>query len=211
MKELKNTISENIIRSDQISCSVMSDSLRPPWIAARQASLSITNSRSSLRLTSIESVMPSSHLILCRPFSSYPQSLPASESFPMSQLFARGGQSGPQKRAFQRTHLPAKFYHLRNHVGAGAGLGYCRNCHCLIFPDSTKPPLDSIPKLAPASLLVLMDLISCRFFFLQTSVCKWGDGIWGQTSASQPSETCLFYSTMKFINNIHYPLSYVIF
>ena len=36
-----------------------------PWIAACQASLSITNSRSSLRLTSIESVMPSSHLILC--------------------------------------------------------------------------------------------------------------------------------------------------
>ena len=35
-----------------------------PWIAARQASLSITNSQSSLRLTSIESVMPSSHLIL---------------------------------------------------------------------------------------------------------------------------------------------------
>jgi len=38
-----------------------------PWIAARQASPSITNSRSSLRLTSIESVMPSSHLILCHP------------------------------------------------------------------------------------------------------------------------------------------------
>ena len=38
-----------------------------PWITARQDSLSITNSRSSLRLTSIESVMPSSHLILCRP------------------------------------------------------------------------------------------------------------------------------------------------
>ena len=38
-----------------------------PWIAAHQASLSITNSRSSLRLKSIESVMPSSHLILCRP------------------------------------------------------------------------------------------------------------------------------------------------
>ena len=36
-----------------------------PWITARQASLSITNSRSSLRLTSIESVMPSNHLILC--------------------------------------------------------------------------------------------------------------------------------------------------
>ena len=52
-----------------------------PWIAARQASLSITNSRSSLKLTSIESVMPSSHLILCHPLSSCPQSLPASESF----------------------------------------------------------------------------------------------------------------------------------
>ena len=39
-----------------------------PWIAARQASLSITNSRSSLRFTFIESVMPSSHLILWRPF-----------------------------------------------------------------------------------------------------------------------------------------------
>ena len=38
-----------------------------PWITARQASLSITNTRSSLRLTSIKSVMPSSHLILCHP------------------------------------------------------------------------------------------------------------------------------------------------
>ena len=38
-----------------------------PWTAARQASLSITNSRSLLKLTPIESVMPSNHLILCRP------------------------------------------------------------------------------------------------------------------------------------------------
>ena len=38
-----------------------------PWITAGQASLSINNSRSSLKLTSIKSVMPSSHLILCRP------------------------------------------------------------------------------------------------------------------------------------------------
>ena len=64
-----------------------------PWIAARQASPSITSSRSSLRLTSIKSVMPSSHLILCRPFSSCSQSLPASESFPMSQLFSWGSES----------------------------------------------------------------------------------------------------------------------
>ena len=39
-----------------------------PWIAAGQASLSITNSRSSLKLMCIKSVMPPSHLILCRPF-----------------------------------------------------------------------------------------------------------------------------------------------
>ena len=64
-----------------------------PWITARQASLSMTNPQSSLRLTSIESVMPSSHLILCRPLLLLPQSLPASESSPMSQLFAWGGQS----------------------------------------------------------------------------------------------------------------------
>ena len=53
--------------SVQFSCSVVSDSVTP-WMAARQASLSITNSRSLLKLMSIESVMPSSHLILCHPF-----------------------------------------------------------------------------------------------------------------------------------------------
>ena len=64
-----------------------------PWIATSQASLSITNSRNSLKLMSIKSVMPSSHLILCRPLLLLPQSLPASGSFPRSPLFAWGGQS----------------------------------------------------------------------------------------------------------------------
>ena len=53
------------VRSDQSLSPVRL--LATPWIAARQASLSITNSGSSLRLTCIERVMPSSHLILCRP------------------------------------------------------------------------------------------------------------------------------------------------
>ena len=53
------------IRSDQLLSHVWL--FATPWIAARQASLSITNSQSSLKLTSIESVMPSSHLILCCP------------------------------------------------------------------------------------------------------------------------------------------------
>ena len=52
-----------------------------PWIAARQASLSITNSRSSLTLTSIESVMPSSHLILCCPLLLLPPILPSIRVF----------------------------------------------------------------------------------------------------------------------------------
>ena len=79
------------IRSDQsLSCVWL---FATPRIAACQASLYITNPRSSHRLTSIESVMPSSHLILCRPLLLLPQSLPASESFPMSQLFTWGGHS----------------------------------------------------------------------------------------------------------------------
>ena len=52
-----------------------------PWISAHQASLSITNSRSSLRLTSIESVMPSSHLILCHPLLLLPPMPPSIRVF----------------------------------------------------------------------------------------------------------------------------------
>ena len=52
-----------------------------PWITACQASLSITNSRSSLRLTSIQSVMPSSHLILCRPLFLLPPIPPSNRVF----------------------------------------------------------------------------------------------------------------------------------
>ena len=63
-----------------------------PWTAACQASLSITNSQSLLKLMSIESVMPSNHLIFCWPLSSCLQSFPASGSFPVSQLFTSGGQ-----------------------------------------------------------------------------------------------------------------------
>ena len=53
----------------------------------------LNTSQSVNKLMSIESVRPSNRLILCSPFSSYPQSFPASRSFPMSWLFASGGQS----------------------------------------------------------------------------------------------------------------------
>ena len=60
-----------------------------PWTAARQAPVASTISQSLLKFMSIESVMPSNCLILCRsPFSFCCQSFPASRSFPMSQLFA---------------------------------------------------------------------------------------------------------------------------
>ena len=58
-----------------------------PWTAARQASLSSAISRSVLKLMSIESVMPSNHLVLCWPLS------PCFKSFPACRLFASGDQS----------------------------------------------------------------------------------------------------------------------
>ena len=57
-----------IIHSVQFSCSAVSDSLRPRESQHTRPPLSITNSQSSPKLMSIKSVMPSSHLILCRPF-----------------------------------------------------------------------------------------------------------------------------------------------
>ena len=64
-----------------------------PWTTAHQASLSITNSQSLLKLMPIESVMPSNHLILCHPLLLLPSILPSIRVFSMSQLFAWGGQS----------------------------------------------------------------------------------------------------------------------
>ena len=52
-----------------------------PWTAARQASLSITNSQSLFKLMSIESVMPSNHLILCRPLLLLPSTFPSIRVF----------------------------------------------------------------------------------------------------------------------------------
>ena len=63
-----------------------------PWITAHQATLSITNSRTLLKLMSIESVMPSSHLIFCHPLLLSPIP-PSIRVFSVSQLFASGGQS----------------------------------------------------------------------------------------------------------------------
>ena len=72
----------------QFSCSVVSDYLRPHELQHARLPCPSPTIGSLRKLMSIESVMPSSHLILCRPILLLPQSLPASGSFPMSQLFA---------------------------------------------------------------------------------------------------------------------------
>ena len=66
--------------SVQFSCSAVSESATP-WTAAHQASLCITNSQSLLKLMSIESVMPSNHLILCHPLLLPPSILPSIKVF----------------------------------------------------------------------------------------------------------------------------------
>ena len=78
----------SVVRVTSPFSSVMSD-CATPWTAALQASPSITNSRSLLKLVSTESVMPSNHLILCRPLLLLPSVFP---SIMVSQLFASGGQ-----------------------------------------------------------------------------------------------------------------------
>ena len=64
-----------------------------PWTVACQASLSITNSQSLLKLMSIESVISSNHLVLCHPFLLLPSIFPSIRVFLISQLFPSGGQS----------------------------------------------------------------------------------------------------------------------
>ena len=70
IKDCTSTIPKNLEQTTSFRSVQLLSRVRlfaTPWVSAHQASLSNTNSRSSLRLTSIESVMPSSHLILWRP------------------------------------------------------------------------------------------------------------------------------------------------
>ena len=80
LKGLSESLSFNVsVQFSSVAQSCLT--LWTPWIAARQASLPITISRSSLKLTSIESVMPSSHLILCCPLLLLPPSPPSIRVF----------------------------------------------------------------------------------------------------------------------------------
>ena len=95
-----HSLEKNYIRSTKIFSLVQLSSvaqscptLWTPWIAARQASLSITNSRNWLKLMPIESVVPASHLILCRPLFLLPPISPSIRVFSNESTFAWGGQS----------------------------------------------------------------------------------------------------------------------
>ena len=77
--------------SIQFSRSDKSDSLQPQGL--QHARLPCPSPTPGAYSNSCPSVMPTNHLILCRPFSSHLQSFPASESFPMSQFFTSGDQS----------------------------------------------------------------------------------------------------------------------
>ena len=81
------TFGENV-DSVQFSCSVVSDFVTP-WTAAHQASLYITNSRSLLKLMSIEMVKPSNHLILCHPLLLLPSIFPSIRVFSNQSILFR--------------------------------------------------------------------------------------------------------------------------
>ena len=93
-----NTYVENSISSVQLFHCVQL--FATPWTAVCQASLSITNSQSRLKLMSIKSVMPSNHLFLCCPLLFPPSSFPASGSFPIHTL----------KNTYSSSHQVAKVW-----------------------------------------------------------------------------------------------------
>ena len=152
LKKINNNIYFTKFSSVQFSRSVWL--FVTPWIAARQASLSITNSLSPPKLMSIESVMPSSYLILCHPLLLLPPIPPPPGSFPMSQLFASGGQSfilniSPSNEhpgltplgltgwiSLQSKELSRVFSNItvQKHQFFGAQLSSQSNCHIHTWP-----------------------------------------------------------------------------
>ena len=151
-----------------------------PWVAAYQASLSITNSRSSPKLMSIEWVMPSSHLILCRPLLFLSSILPASESFPMSQLFATPQTSACQASlSLTNSQSLLKFLSIKSVMASN----HLILCHPLLLPPSIFPSLSvfsnesvlcirwlkyGMPKEVPETIISVWNLLPLCFSFLSS-------------------------------------------
>ena len=103
-----------------------------PWTAACQASLSITNSRSLLKLISIESVIPSNHLILHHPLLLLPSIFPSIGSFQINQFSASGSQSiGPSASVLPMNIRP--FQSILVH--------WFLKCQCSLLPSPFWPLL----------------------------------------------------------------------
>ena len=127
-----------------------------PWIAARQASLAITNSQSSLRLTSIESVMPSSQLILCRPLFLLP-SIPPSIRVFSNESNSFGGQSTEnyfRSFIFIRTYIYWQLFDIETPVMRKMEI----QVHNQIYKDSSAGNF--------VKFSVMVSLVNC-FCFLQ--------------------------------------------
>ena len=93
--------------SIQFSHSIVSDSFATLWTAAHQASLSITNSQNLLKLMSIESVMPSNHLILCHPLLLLPSLFPSIRVFSNESVLCIGW---PKYSSFSFSISPSNEY-----------------------------------------------------------------------------------------------------
>ena len=103
----------------------------------------------STKLMSIESMMPYNHFILCLPLSSCPQSFPASVSFPMSQLFASGGQRIGVSASTSVLLMNTQELRVRHLLFSG--LRYLSSCHShwklLIYLEITRKtnPIMKLP------------------------------------------------------------------
>ena len=108
------------------------------WTVARQASLSITNSQSLLKLMSIKLMMPSNHCSLCCPI--LLQSFPASWSFPRSQFFASGGQSIGASASASVLPMNTQDWSL---LGLTGLISLQSKGHSRVFSNTTGPPRKS--------------------------------------------------------------------
>ena len=128
-----------------------------PWIAACQASLFITNSQSSLRLASIESVMPSSHLILCRPLLLLPLIPPSIRVFSNESalhcMANRWGENGNSER----------LYFLGFQITADGDYNH-EIKGCLLLGRKAMTNLDSIFKSRDISLPTKVRLVKAMVF-----------------------------------------------
>ena len=126
-----------------------------PWIAARQASLSITNSWSSLRLMSIESVMPSSHLILCCSLLLLPPVLPSIRVFSNESTVC---MRQPKYWSFSFSFSPSNEHpgsplDTTAAAAAAAAAASLQSCPTLCDPIDSSPPGSPVPGILQAKTL----------------------------------------------------------